>query len=109
MRMLSGRAVTLHLLLLLTLSLCGVAAWWQVGRALSGNTLSWLYVFEWPAFGAIAGWLWWVLVTGASPPPPVAPARRELRWDEGLESPALRAYNAYLTELQSGWRPVRPR
>lgn len=59
----SSRSLMLHAALLVAVPLCGVAAWWQVGRALSGNELSWLYVFEWPAFAGLSVWLWWVLLT----------------------------------------------
>jgi hypothetical protein len=40
----------------------GALAWWQVSRALGGNSLSWVYVFEWPFFGAYAVVLWWRIV-----------------------------------------------
>jgi hypothetical protein len=46
---------------------CGVLCWWQVTRALSGNTLSWAYVFEWPIFGGYAVFMWWKLIH--DPPP----------------------------------------
>jgi len=43
-----------HLLTHLTAAVvvpgCVVLCWWQLTRALSGNTLSWAYVFEWPIF-----------------------------------------------------------
>jgi hypothetical protein len=38
-----------------------------VTRALSGNTLSWAYVFEWPIFGGYAVFMWWKLIH--DPPP----------------------------------------
>lgn len=46
------------------LALCA----WQVTRALSGNTLSWAYVFEWPIFAAYALFMWWKLTHEASAP-----------------------------------------
>lgn len=118
-RWLSGRAVALHLALLLALPLCAIAAWWQVDRALSGNALSWLYVLEWPAFAGIGIWLWWVLLTitpaarpelaggeGAEPAPVAAPA---LRWDPSEEAAPLMAYNRYLAELNAGRKASRPK
>lgn len=118
-RWLSGRAVALHLALLLTLPLCAIAAWWQVNRALSGNALSWLYVLEWPAFAGIGVWLWWVLLTTApaargelpdgeraDAAPTAAPP---LRWDTDEEAAPLRAYNHYLAELNAGRKVSRPR
>jgi hypothetical protein len=41
---------------------CAALCWWQVTRALSGNTLSWAYVFEWPIFGGYAVFMWWKLI-----------------------------------------------
>ena len=41
---------------------CGAATWWQLGRALGGNGLSWFYTFEWPVFAAIATAMWWHLI-----------------------------------------------
>ena len=35
------------------------AAWWQIHRAMAGNTLSYLYSVEWPAFAVVAGIGWW--------------------------------------------------
>ncbi len=117
-RWLSGRAVALHLALLLALPLCSIAAWWQVTRALSGNVLSWLYVLEWPAFAGIGVWLWWVLLTTA-PGTPTAwhdrdrtdgaqTAASPLRWDADEECAPLRTYNQYLAELNAGRKAPRP-
>ena len=36
--------------------------WWQYTRASAGNTLSWAYVFLWPAFAVYAVYTWWNLV-----------------------------------------------
>lgn len=115
----TARAVAIHLALLLVLPMCGIAAWWQVHRALSGNFLSWLYVFEWPAFGGIAVWLWWVLLTvrGTSHEASVSePANRilalqspPLRWDPEAESPELTAFNAFLADLNAGKAVSRPK
>lgn len=117
-RWLSGRAVALHLALLLALPLCAIAAWWQVDRALSGNALSWLYVLEWPAFAGIGIWLWWVLLTitpAARPELPdgargdPAPQAAPPLWDADEEAAPLRAYNRYLAELNAGRKASRPR
>ncbi len=56
------RALSVHA----TLALCepgfAVLCWWQLHRALDGNDLSWMYVFEWPFFGVYAVVLWWRIV-----------------------------------------------
>ena len=61
-RWLCLRALRLHLSLVAVAGGCGLAGWWQLHRALAGNSLSWAYTFEWPAFAVIAGWGWWQLV-----------------------------------------------
>ena len=59
---LTRRAIVLHLVVLVLFpAFCGLA-WWQVGRALSGNSLSWAYAFEWPIFAGYLLFLWWKLV-----------------------------------------------
>jgi hypothetical protein len=56
------RSLLLHLALLVIAAGCLTAAWWQVDRAVGGNTLSWLYAVEWPAFVVVAGIGWWQMV-----------------------------------------------
>jgi hypothetical protein len=56
------RALGWHALFLVIAGGCGGADYWQVQRALDGNGLSWLYVFEWPAFAVVAAIGWWQLV-----------------------------------------------
>ncbi len=43
--------------------------YWQVTRALSGNTLSWAYVFEWPLFAGYVLYMWWRLSHERAPRP----------------------------------------
>ena len=124
-RWLSRQAVLLHVALLVWFPGCLLAFWWQVHRAFGGNTLSYLYSIEWPAFALVGVWAWWGLVhtdpeqvgrraqerlrrapavTGeAGPGAAAAPARRR---DE--EDDALAAYNDRLAELATrgpkSWR-----
>lgn len=57
---LHGReALRAHLTLGAGLALCALAFWFEVGRALGGNSLSWAYVFEWPLLGVFAVYMWW--------------------------------------------------
>lgn len=53
------RSLLLHLAFVVIAGGCLVAAWWQVHRAMAGNTLSYLYSVEWPAFAVVAGIGWW--------------------------------------------------
>ena len=52
------RCIGLHVLTLLLVSSFILATWWQYGAALGGNGLSWAYVFEWPALGGYAIYMW---------------------------------------------------
>jgi hypothetical protein len=49
----------LHLAFLVIATGCLIAAWWQIHRAMAGNTLSYLYSVEWPVFVVVAGIGWW--------------------------------------------------
>ena len=49
----------LHLAFVVIATGCCVAGWWQVHRAMQGNTLSYLYSVEWPGFAVVAGIGWW--------------------------------------------------
>ena len=56
------RALLLHVAFLLIAAGCLTAGWWQIHRAMDGNTLSYLYSIEWPAFVVVAGIGWWQMV-----------------------------------------------
>jgi hypothetical protein len=61
-RWLSGRAVALHLAVLVVVPGCVVAAWWQINRAQDGNQLSYVYSVMWPVFALLALVFWWMLI-----------------------------------------------
>jgi hypothetical protein len=61
-RWLSGRAISLHLAVLVLVPGCALAAWWQVNRAQDGNELSYLYSVMWPVFGLLFLFFWWMLI-----------------------------------------------
>jgi hypothetical protein len=61
-RWLSGRAVSLHVVVLVVVPGCAIAAWWQINRAQDGNQLSYLYSVMWPVFALLAIIFWWMLV-----------------------------------------------
>jgi hypothetical protein len=52
----------MHATLLILLPLFAWLTWWQLGRALAGNSLSWAYTFEWPLFAGYAVYVWWQLI-----------------------------------------------
>ena len=95
----------------LVVSFAGLC-WWQVTRALSGNTLSWAYVFEWPLFAGYVVYLWWRLThdravaaaggdAAASAPGGEHRGGEEEDEDEDEE---LAAYNRYLASLEESGR-----
>src|SRR2546421_680747 len=111
-------------MIVLVASMAGLT-WWQASRALSGNTLSYVYAFEWPLLAGVVVYMWWDLLhdrpdrsrrerqeataagrasastNGAAthePRPAAAPSFR----DEDDEE--LAAYNRYLAELNASGR-----
>jgi hypothetical protein len=130
----SPRAIGLHVTVLVVVPGCIALCWWQVDRALSGNDLSWAYVFEWPFFAGYAAFLWWRLVHErpavpgrAAPSAPVPPgpvgngvgpgtSTTAVPRDAGTEAHAgadadadaeLAAYNRHLAALEADGRPKR--
>jgi hypothetical protein len=63
-RLSGAEAAKAHATLAVGLALCAVAFWFELGRALGGNSLSWAYVFEWPLFGVFAVYMWWNVLHG---------------------------------------------
>jgi DNA-binding transcriptional regulator of glucitol operon len=110
----SRRAVLAHAALLVWVPGCAVATRWQVGIALSGDLLGWVYSVMWPCFAVFGVLVWWHL---ARDDPETVGARglRRLQQEERrsqrhagvpdavrraeAEDPELAAYNAYLAEL----------
>jgi len=120
-RWLSGRALSLHLAVLVLVPACALAAWWQINRAADGNQLSYLYSVMWPVFGLLAVYFWWMLIhtdfetvglkgmqrqqaeSVSTEPNPAAAAAAALEprpvITSTTEDPELAAYNARLAGL----------
>ena len=118
-RWLSGRAVSLHLAVLVFVPGCAFAAWWQINRAADGNQLSYLYSVMWPVFGLLGISFWWMLIhtdfdtvglkgmrrqqagVAATAVPELAPVGSEPPLDvaPAIDDPELAAYNARLADL----------
>jgi hypothetical protein len=92
----------------------GVAAflalgWWQAGRALEGNMLSWAYTFEWPLFAIFLIYMWireMRLALGRTPKEKPRPekrgpviTRRVPEVSAATDDPRLDEYNRYLAWL----------
>lgn len=92
-------AVRLHLTLALGLTICIGAFCIEVLRALGGNKLSWLYVFEWPLLGGFGTYMWWMLFTGRD-------RRRPSPGDGETVRPA-RTGDADLAKLEAWQRYLR--
>jgi hypothetical protein len=128
-RWLSGRAVALHVAVLVVVPGCAIAAWWQINRAQDGNQLSYLYSVMWPVFGLLAVTFWWMLVHTdydtvglkgmrrqqatravtashiadgvAASPAPLPTTFEAQTGSAGDDDPDLAAYNARLAELSA--------
>lgn len=110
----SRRAVLSTVALVVWVPGCAVAAWWQVGIALGGDGLGWVYSVMWPMFAIFGVVFWWYLIHD-DPDTVGARGLRQLRLQHELESdgleddlaimeaeaedPELAAYNAYLAGL----------
>jgi hypothetical protein len=118
----SRRAIGLHAVIIVIIPTFASLCDWQVNRALSGNQLSWAYVFEWPFFGGYAIYMWWRILheaptpaTGsldpgsgepraaAGPAGPPGPAT-DADDDTDADAEERDAYNRYLSELASRGR-----
>lgn len=107
----SARALALHLSLLAWLAGCSLADWWQVGRAIHGNQLSYLYAIEWPLFAVLGVLGWYALLHMEKSTEEEAESRRayeaQMRataqaardTQRAEEDPALAAYNDHLARL----------
>jgi hypothetical protein len=86
--------------------------WWQIGRAASGNLLSYAYAVEWPVFAGFVIFVWAKEVRRErsargsfvdEQPPPIRasrPARVGPGYDDGNDE-QLAAYNRYLAWLNA--------
>lgn len=107
----SRRALVLHLCLFFWLAMTATAAWWQVGRAINGNSLSFLYAIEWPCFGVLGFLGWYAMLSMDRVSEEQETARREYEQNmreraaaarkmaREQEDPALAAYNDHLAEI----------
>jgi hypothetical protein len=113
------RALLLHGVLATWIPGCGLACWWQVTVALSGDALGWVYSVMWPCFAVFGTVVWWNLIhddpdtvgarglerlrreSTAPAPEGTAPTDDAIARAEA-EDAELAAYNAYLAELGRG-------
>ena len=124
-RLYTRRALLAHGALIIWVPGCAVACWWQVGIALSGDSLGWIYSVMWPSFAVFGTVFWWHFVhddpdtlgrrglrrlqraaatEGGGLPASVehgaSPDHRELASARAEdEDPELAAYNDYLAAL----------
>jgi hypothetical protein len=125
---LTRRAILSTLALVVWVPGCAVATWWQVGIALGGESIGWVYSVMWPCFAVMGTVFWWFIVhddpetlgsrglrrqaatadegDGASEPVPMPTSAAgsvgspDLIAEAEEEDPELAAYNAYLASLQ---------
>lgn len=101
----SPRAFKLHATVMFVVAACLALGWWQLERALGGNTLSWVYTFEWPFFAAYGVYMWWRLIheePGTDKRIRGAAATKGMPEEQSTrEEEELARYNEYLAELNA--------
>ena len=131
-RYFTPRCIGLHVILLILLPTFVLLTVWQLSRALSGNTLSWAYTFEWPVFSIFVVVFWAKTIMDEWRHPGAAAGKRgfaavspdDAAGSLGLpdaahnvtdgdadaaDDPELAAYNAYLASLSRPKPPTRAR
>lgn len=91
----SSHSLRIHLGLFVAEAICLSAFVIEMSRALSGNTLSWAYVVEWPVLGSYAVYMWRKLLADDVSPTPKSSS------DNDEDDATLRAWNDYLTQVHS--------
>jgi hypothetical protein len=91
------RILGIHIGLVVAQVFCWSGFAFELDRAVSGNSLSWAYVFEWPIFAGYAIYMWRRLLReeiGEKGPSSVPPSS---------ESPdqSLERYNEFLREVHN--------
>lgn len=98
-RLRGAAAVKLHATLAAGLLLCATGFGIETWRAVGGNTLSWVYVFEWPLLAVFAVYMWWQLLHGydrkARASSPTEAASPQIDEDD----PELEAWRRYVATL----------
>jgi hypothetical protein len=129
-RWLTGQAIALHVGAFVIVAIMLGLGWWQIQRAIGGNTRSWAYAVQWPVLALYATYMWWKLLHDqpafGGPKPPKAergsddpdvvgpvhipaeehPGNRGTRFEKRAEDEdrAMAEYNEYLAGLDAGDR-----
>ena len=110
---LTKQAIVLHVCLVAWLAMCASAAFWQAGRALQGNSLSFLYTIEWPCFAVLGIFGWWALLNQEKVTEHQEKARRDFEEkqralaqaaraaESASEDPQMAAYNNHLETIDT--------
>ncbi len=94
----------IHTALVLAVVVCPAAFGVELWRALSGNALSWAYVFEWPMLLGIAVYLWAVMLRQEAGAPPSRLAAAPVSEDD----PDLVAWRRHLEEVEAAEARMKP-
>jgi hypothetical protein len=101
----SLKALRFHVPLVVGVSVCAFAGWFELSRARQGHTIAWVYVFEWPGFAIVGIYMWWRIITGADGPGSTrrasnSPDHQRVTPDD----PGLAAWQQYLRDIQRNER-----
>lgn len=108
-KLLTPKWLAVHGLVWVGVGICLWLGWWQAGRAVGGNMLSWAYTFEWPLFALFLIYMWIreirlalghdVPASTEAPSRPQPVITRRVVVPPQDDDPALAEYNRYLAWL----------
>lgn len=87
----------IHIGLFLAGLICIPAFFFELYRALSGNTLSWAYVFEWPLLFGYAIYMWRQMLRQERGEVPAKVSKKQR--DNASDDEALARWNDYLAKV----------
>jgi hypothetical protein len=86
--------------MLIGVSICIFAGWFELSRAREGHTIAWVYAVEWPGFAIVGIYMWWRIVTNADDSQERSRTASREQQPVASDDPGLVAWKQYLADAQ---------
>lgn len=93
-------ALRFHVPLLIGVTVCVYAGWFELSRARAGHTVAWVYAFEWPGFAVVGIYIWWRMISTTDGSRPTGPTPASGKQFVAADDPGLAAWQQYLAQVQ---------